>query len=773
MALTKHYLQDTQTEGGTGTDIYDLDRTQNTDATLSKNVNNAGYEIGYEAQMTVNDEPNSTSYSCSVDIASFTGTLSWRYRVQRVNSSNVVQDSSSYSTVRDETDTGISTDTLTLTNDFVTGDRLRISFEWKRDADHGNVTLEFRVQDADSWIEVDVVLPATADHNQREFRIRSTDPAINANGGGDWHAAINVDATIDLDTFFRIRFDIEETEGAADGGVTYKLQASKEGGAYADVDVMTSTGTTPLADTWPPVTQIDSTDVVQIVASATFSNDAVTTDLLAAKSGFVSGAGMHDNLSPSVSLLANGHTELEWSLVIPRYYEGGFGNANDDGDTFDFRVVESDGTLFTGDTNSGYDEIPRITANLAVGHMGGTHIEQPSLIGPFKDGNGNLYGITEQVNTSPWNVILMHKSIDGGDTWAEATQTGRPTHNDPEGTGVRQISDDELLIITRDGADEVNFHRFRMSSHASPDTWNQIDIVIDADAGNPDFTESESADIIQRVSDGFIFVAYNGHDGPDDVIWINRSEDGGATWETRAAIQDTGRDYVGVKMVLGPTTDDIYVFVNDPLGSDMYFDTIDTLATAVSGTLTTVIANETGNTGQVGDNIVPPVAYDDEGVEVVWVGWNNSGTTGANGPLRAVAIRDTSVGTPADVSTDDVARSFGASHQPVASFALDGKEVHALWAERVSLDIFSDSNIDEGGWGTDTEEQDAVTCHYIHGQVFTHSSGNGGNTVLGYIWETGTEGKSPGFVRYDEIVLAVGGTVYPPFPRRQKPTVRM
>ena len=663
---------------------------------------------------------------------------------------------------------GLATVTFTLTGteaDNITDyDALRVRVDANKSAGARTTWCEV------SGIEFETP-SAASDHNQREFRIRITDPAINANGGGDWAQLINVDESIDLDTFFRIRFDVEETEGVADGGVTYKLQVSKEGGAYADVAVMLSGGTTPLGETWPPSQQIDNTDVVMIVASATFANDAVTTDLLAAKAGFVSGAGMHDNLSPSVSLLANGHTELEWSLVIPRYYDG-VGNRNNATDTFDFRVVESDGTLFTGDTNSGYDEIPRITATLAVGHIGGTFIEQPSRVGPFKDGNGNLYYLSEHSNNT--NTLLLHKSTDGGDTWVEATATGRPAVTDPEGCAVAQDGDD-LLIITRRGDDAVAFHRYRMSSHASPDTWNQIDIVIDADAGQPPVA-SESCDIaVARDSDGFIFVCYNGDDATDSVIWYTRSEDGGATWQTRASIQDTGRDYHGCKMVLGPTSDDIYIFVLDQTGADLYFDTIDTLATAVSGTLTTVILNEHGVNNSLAD-FNPPATYDDGGVEVVWISWIDAGGASSNGELRAVAVRDGTVQTPATVSTLDVDRSNGTSHQPVAALAVEGKKVHAIFNERISEDIWYDTNDDEGGWGSDTEEQDTVTCHYIKAEVFTHSSGNGGDTVLGYVWETGAGGLTGGFTQYDEKFLAAapaGGPFPPGFRRRQLATVRM
>ena len=614
------------------------------------------------------------------------------------------------------------------------------------------------------FVELEII--DETDHNQRAFRIRSTDPAINANAGGDWDQLENVDATIDLDTLFRIRFEVEETASVSDGGVTYKLQYRvNTGGGYGSWTDLVAKG-----EPWPPLAQ--GNYLVANIVDASFADDAATTNILTtSSSSFVAGVGMHDNLSTSITL-NNQHTELEWALVIARYYDSlGVG---DDGDLFQFRVVESDGTLFTGDTNSGYDNIPEITANLAIGHIGGTHIEQPGKLGPVWDGNGNQYTLTEHTNTTP--NILLHKSIDGGDTWAQATVTGRPTESDPEGLGIFHdpVNDPHRLhIITRAGDDLVLYHRYHMSSHATtPDTWNVIDRTIDADAGQPaGGVASESCDITIRTSDGFIFVAYNGNDATNDVGWINHSDDDGVTFETREVIDSTGgRDYTGVGITTTPNSDDVFVFVLDNTGADIYFDRIDSAGVVLSDGLT-VVATDAGTLGQVADNIIRPVSYDDGGVDVVMVAWQAS----AGEDISTRTLRDGTLQTTATGASDNATeRSFGTSHQPVADIAVDGTTVWLMYGENATIDIFYDDNPDEAGWGTDTEEQDAVTCHYIHAGVGTHSSGNGGDTVLGYIWNQGDDGLASGFNRYDEVVLVVGGTtVYPPFPRQQRRLVRM
>ncbi len=605
---------------------------------------------------------------------------------------------------------------------------------------------------------------AAADHNQREFRIRITDPAINANGGGDWAQAINVDETLDLDTFFRIRFDIEETEGQADGGVTYKLQVSKEGGAYADVAVATSPTTTPLADTWPPVDQINSTDVAQVVASATFSNDAVTTDLLAAKAGFVSGAGMHDNLSPSVSLLANGHTELEWSLVIPRYYDAR--SANNATDTFDFRVVESDGTLFTGDTNSGYDEIPRITATLAVGHVGGTTIEQPGRI-LWVDANGSLYYSTEHTNNS--TEVLLHKSSDGGDSWAEATVTGRPTQTDPEGLEGFVVDDDILHLVHRKGDDAIYYHEYNMSSAASnPDTWQTIDEQIDADAVGKIASSDDCSIVVRANGDKFAF--YTGLVSSFGTIFMSVFE--GVSWATRVEVDgEASVSFTAVSAILD-ADDNIQVYYFDFTNGIIFHRDIATGGITFSGR-TSMATSVRQSANAYSANLMNVASYIDSGVDVeVLVYFKDGATT-----LSSTHVRDGTAQTEQSAFTDNsVGVSAGTSHQPQADLAVEGQKVHLLYSENATEDIFTTSDDDEAGWITDVEEQDAVTAHYINALVFIHSSGNGGDTVLGYVWDQGSSGDTPGFTRYDEIVLAAapaGGPFPPGFRRRQLTTVRM
>jgi hypothetical protein len=101
-------------------------------------------------------------------------------------------------------------------------------------------------------------------------------------------------------------------------------------------------------------------------------------------------------------------------------------------------------------------------------------------------------------------------------------------------------------------------------------------------------------------------------------------------------------------------------------------------------------------------------------------------------PGTEVTISDNTVAT--DPGPDENSTT---SRQPVASLAVDGSNLYLLYADLTTLDIFFDK--DEGsGWGTDTEEKDAVSAHWIRAGVLTHSAGNGGQKVLAYLWDNGS-----------------------------------
>ena len=128
--------------------------------------------------------------------------------------------------------------------------------------------------------------------------------------------------------------------------------------------------------------------------------------------------------------------------------------------------------------------------------------------------------------------------------------------------------------------------------------------------------------------------------------------------------------------------------------------------------------------------------------------------------VRTTLLTD---GTPAagqNWSDVEPAQNRGGSRQLVADLANDGSTVYGLFADISAPDVlFSDTNINEAGWGTDIFQisNPSDDFGWIRGTVFTHSAGNGGAKVYGYTYDQGNEsaqvGYGTGYIYYRELVI--------------------
>jgi hypothetical protein len=156
MSVVRHFLRDTQTNAGTGGIVYDLSTTVGTTAPLTSGIvtiNTFAERLAW--QIDVDDKVDTTSFPTSIEISAL-NIVNYRWRIQRVNSSNVVQASSAYSATHNTT--GIKTETLTLSTTWAVGDRLRFSLEVARNAAHGNGTLAVNANDPDSFVDISLDL---------------------------------------------------------------------------------------------------------------------------------------------------------------------------------------------------------------------------------------------------------------------------------------------------------------------------------------------------------------------------------------------------------------------------------------------------------------------------------------------------------------------------------------------------------------------------------------------------------------------------------------
>ena len=644
-----------------------------------------------------------------------------------------------------------------------------------------------------SWLEVSGIEfetpSAAAVLEQTHFRVRDEDVAgLNDNAGGDWAGLLDANVSIDLETRFRIRFEIDETVGTSDTD-TYELWAKIGAAAYAKV------GTTPL--NWDTVfthLQIEHVDSKQYV------NSDATTDILSGADAFTAGDGVEEGgVTDSITLNAQ-HTEIEFCLLLHRVADGTPPLFLDGGTLIDFRVRKADDSVLDTYTNT-----PQITVNEPAGLVGGAYPENPGMLGPYEDGNGNKYaGFEHTPSSGTGNSFAMMKSTDDGDTWAPQDNANRPTISDIEGCHlIQDAANDRLLVFIHRGPD-VEMSIFNTSDNATPDDWITIDEVIDTitDAGDQQITGWVR-------SDGSVVALYTANTATVKEIWANiRSAPPTPTWGTSFKVWDlANNDNEGVVSVLGDN-DNVYAFSIDQVTGDLLGKTVRgsddavrdlfDVASAATATGTVVDAN-VGTTSDERQNHTQPQYWND-GADKVFIAWkSDDATPNAAGSLEGVVI---TVGTSGSVGSvggkvndiESVAISYGGSRQVLADIIRHSNgDFHAFFATNSATPPAAENNnlqhavsTDDGAtWGAD----DTVTVRSTKSRInwiraFEQPDGNIGlyyddasgteqnNTAAGGDDAIDIAGTSTGFIWYDEFVIGAVA-VYPPFPRRQKPAVRM
>lgn len=553
---------------------------------------------------------------------------------------------------------------------------------------------------------------------QEYFRIRLTDnEGLNASfDAGD--PAQNTNATIDVGSFFRVRFKVRET---ATGGSShaFKLQYNHDEG-------------------WRDVVSWDSgsTEPVMAWQSDQFADlDATTAELLTSTVGNVNGVGKETGGTTGTIALSNQETEIEWCLMLQASSRGSTPpRIVDDGDTIDLRVVQADGTAFTGTYTN-----PTITANLDnTKHIGGCMSESPAHIGPIKDGNGNLYHLCEFASDS--NAGSMRKSTDGGNTWTVQDPTNWPAQGDYESASMVLSADGtELHIVNITGV--VDHHVFNTSTHATtPDTWGTTDDEID---GDPTPVQG-SAGIVYR-SDDTMIVVYRDNDGTNERSYFEQYS--GAAWGTKTSIDSTASvDIEDVVIVKEAGSDKAHIFYKDATNEDIYHKSL-------SGTTLSsreLVDNDTQVNSWAMTTAVAWTSSGDEKVMIVFMDASDS-------LLYSVEIvNDGTPGTRKAVTTAACFEdpSTTTSRQPVADIAVDSNGTVYCFYARTNGDIYRVSLGDgDANWSSETLFRTALrSTHYIRCESYTHSGANGGKEVVGVIYSEEV-GNYTGRTFYEEYEI--------------------
>jgi hypothetical protein len=537
------------------------------------------------------------------------------------------------------------------------------------------------------------------------FRVRSEFAApLNADRG--WAGALNENVTINADQPFRIRFEVEG-DRASGGDGRLRLQYRRNGVDWTDVE----------AHDFPkPDSDTAKTPRVSIVSCAAYENGTPTTDLLAGSAAsFRAGAGVAlADRTPSWSGTGS-HGEFEWALVVRRYADGAV--TNEEGDTFELRMVGADGAHTSATGN------PVLRLTIPPGHLGGTFVETPGRIGPWRASNGDLYFIMEPAETS--NLFMMVKSTDNGRTWREVDGAHRPPTRDLEAVDARQVGD--TIHILHEVSRSARYHSFRTSDHpTAPDTWAVRGELV------ANVQPVAQAAALEVRSDGSLAAFYV---GPTKIHYSVRSP--GGKWSLDTVIDaNLGPNLAGPQAVRG-ANDTVHLAYYGTDGTIWYRRLL------ANGTLSPRerIASGAG-TSRAEYGSVLPLLYIPETNTVVIIYRLSSGL------LWERRILEDGPPTPAVRVTDrHVITDAVDSQQPGADAVLDGTTVHVSLIEESSRSIFSTH--DNGGWQPPTVRIDNIRGSWIRGTVYARRDGV---RVYGYVYDAGSEGGA-GMNRFAEIVL--------------------
>ena len=355
---------------------------------------------------------------------------------------------------------------------------------------------------------------------------------------------------------------------------------------------------------------------------------------------------------------------------------------------------------------------------------------------PFKSSGGAFYII---VLESTGGTPEAYKATDPTSSFSAVDTSGNPTDT-PTSMWVYPVSDVlHVLTMSVSGqAGTVEYHTFDMST----DTWGTTDQAV---ASISDVGDNVAvACSIGVRSDGDIVVLYQGESDKDmgtdySHVVYDVSTNGGSTW-AGATLVDPDVDetnYTGAVIVMG-ASDRAHFFYYDRTNFDFYHrslssaDSLDNNDNFVSHTTSALYAVGSG------------VSYVDTQTKIR--------APYENGTRKSSVVHFDSGANPTITETDGVGdndtqqESSHVKHLMV----VDGTDEYLLYVGGGSFgndeDLYYDVNTGSG-WGTDTEELDAVTINAISANVYDRSG-----TKIGYVYDDG------GTVKYNEIDLGGGPT---------------
>lgn len=373
-------------------------------------------------------------------------------------------------------------------------------------------------------------------------------------------------------------------------------------------------------------------------------------------------------------------------------------------------------------------------------------------LGPFLDGNDNLYVVAE--SSALGNTLGIFKSTNDGSTWAEVDTGNRPSILNGLSTwSVTQVGT-VLHIATlsngfADGMDvrwRIRYHTFNTSDASSnDDTWQitNEDVVDPTGASKASFA---MVDIAIR-SDGDVIIVHQGSDaavmGSDfDRIAYSRKE--GTTWTTDIAVHSTSdeRNQLSVNCVFG-TGDNLHIFWwESALGvNEAYAKTLDS-----GNSLSTRIEWHDDTWGFF--HRPKPISYDRAGTQyVLAVIPDQTSFDYFSRELEEDGSDDIST----NLSTQTLSSDNTTTPNIGLVLDLESGDAWAAYRRVTNLDLHTKEKAGSGAWGSDTQRQTGD-----HRGSWWQAYARDGGNHLGYVY-CDHDGSPIQKLYFDEITTGAGG----------------
>lgn len=370
------------------------------------------------------------------------------------------------------------------------------------------------------------------------------------------------------------------------------------------------------------------------------------------------------------------------------------------------------------------------------GKLSGVMPEGHGHLGPYVDGNGNLYTVVEDFLANK-NEPRAMKSKDLGRSWSEIDAAHRPSTGDLEGTWLIQRGT-AIYLLFQKSSGHVYLSAFNTSDAASdPDSWFiQRELV---QSPSPDDQYVTLGVLSNRDLWAFYSATTNG--GLERVGYRRRTSANSA-WGSETLVPASFSVTQFVSVV--DEADTLHLFYKDDTNRRVYYRSLSN-----TGTLSAELRVDSGGTHSTHSPLTNPVmTRGADGTRWVTIAWANS-----VGMLLAASVdasRNVSLTHTLSSSAVVINPGITTNLAVVAHLAAHGDTVHAVYADAASQDIWHSANAHRLGWSQTRKLIANVTTQWLSGLNVLEVRGK---QVLAILYDTGPHGDDGGDIRYDDRLL--------------------